>query len=214
MHSDVFYATAATVIPLLLISVMATRSLKPGELQQLPTITILMFGLPVLGEIATFAYLFFEPTFALAAAILAVLTWAGLLSQLGLATWWLADLISSETHKMAIGRSKAKIARICPMCGGTNYGPGKFCTSCGASQSEATKEAVQFKSLGETKRVHIEPWLLDTVACPACRASRARIVAVMLGSATARGVHPRRHRRGEHRFAPASGTPLGARRGR
>jgi len=100
MDSVVFYATAATVIPLLLISVMATRSWRPGELQQQSTSTMLIFGLPIIGELAAFAFLFFEPMPAAVAAILSVLTWAGLLSQLGLATWWLASLIDVFPARM------------------------------------------------------------------------------------------------------------------
>jgi hypothetical protein len=91
-HSD-FYVAAATVIPLLLIAVMATRNLRPGELERQPTITTLVFGLPVIGELAAFSFLFFQPVPATAAAILAMATWAGLLSQLAIALWWLATLI-------------------------------------------------------------------------------------------------------------------------
>jgi len=80
-HSD-FYVAAATVIPLLLIAVMATRILKPGELQEQRTVSVLVFGLPVIGELAAFSFLFFAPVPTTVAAIFAVATWAGLLSQL------------------------------------------------------------------------------------------------------------------------------------
>ena len=61
MNNGDFYLAAATVIPLLLIAVMATRSLRPGALQQQPTSTALVFGLPVTSELAVFSFLFFEP---------------------------------------------------------------------------------------------------------------------------------------------------------
>lgn len=93
MANETFYAVAATVIPLLLIAVMATRSLRVGEFSGRRRITLLIFGLPVLAELAAFAFLFFEPVPTAAAVILAVATWAGLLSQLGVAAWWCAGLI-------------------------------------------------------------------------------------------------------------------------
>jgi hypothetical protein len=52
--------------------------------------------LPVMGELAAFAFLFFAPAPTASAVILAVLTWAGLLSQLALALWWLLELIRRE----------------------------------------------------------------------------------------------------------------------
>ena len=103
MDKNLFYATAATVIPLLLISTMAARSLRPGELQQQPGTTALGFGLPIIGEIAAFAFLFFEPVPSAAAATLAVVTWAGLISQLGLAAWWVAELIRRHAPKVPVG---------------------------------------------------------------------------------------------------------------
>jgi hypothetical protein len=78
---------------LLLIAVMATRSLRVGEFSRQARITLLIFGLPVLAELAAFAFLFFEPVPTAAAVILAVATWAGLLSQLAVAAWWCAGLI-------------------------------------------------------------------------------------------------------------------------
>jgi zinc-ribbon domain len=93
MANETFYAVAATVIPLLLIAVMATRSLRVGEFSRQAPITLLIFGLPVLAELAAFAFLFFEPVPTAAAVILAVATWAGLLSQLAVAAWWCAGLI-------------------------------------------------------------------------------------------------------------------------
>jgi len=96
MDNSTFYAAAATVIPLLLIAIMATRSLRPGELQRQPTSTVLVFGLPVIGEVAAFAFLFFAPVPTAAVAILAVVTWAGVLSQLAFAAWWLAELLRRE----------------------------------------------------------------------------------------------------------------------
>jgi hypothetical protein len=144
MDKDVFYATAATVIPLLLISTMATRSLRPGELQQQPRTTALGFGLPIVGEIAAFAFLFFEPVPPAAAAALAIVTWAGLISQLGLAAWWLAELIRRDAAKVTAsdesprpGLRHPSCARCnglgwvqsgsgdkmrCPMCGGRGQG--------------------------------------------------------------------------------------------
>jgi hypothetical protein len=100
VRNDTFYAAAATVIPLLLIAIMATRSLRPGELRQQPTSTALAFGLPIIGELAAFAFLFFEPAPTAAAVILAVVTWAGLLSQLGFAAWWLVELLRRDADKV------------------------------------------------------------------------------------------------------------------
>jgi hypothetical protein len=40
--------------------------------------------------------LFFAPVPTAAAAILAVVTWAGILSQLAVAVWWLAELVRRE----------------------------------------------------------------------------------------------------------------------
>jgi hypothetical protein len=102
MKNEVFYVTAATVIPLLLIAVMATRSLRVGEYQQRPIIAALAFGLPVIGELAAFVFLFFEPIPNVAAVILAVMTWAGLLNQLALAAWWLAGLIKRDIAKIPV----------------------------------------------------------------------------------------------------------------
>jgi hypothetical protein len=68
----------------------------PGELQGQPTGPVLAFGLPVIGEVAAFSFLFFAPVPTAAAAILAVVTWAGLLSQLAIAAWWLRDLIRRD----------------------------------------------------------------------------------------------------------------------
>lgn len=107
MHNSDFYVAAATVIPLLLIAVMATRSLSPGELQRQPISTVLMFGLPVIGEVAAFAYLFFAPKPDAAAAILAIATWAGLLSQLAVALWWLAELIKRYSPAATIAAGQA-----------------------------------------------------------------------------------------------------------
>lgn len=94
MDNSEFYIAAATVIPLLLIAVMATRTLQPGELREQPTSTVLVVGLPVVGEVAAFAFLFFMPVPTAAAIVLAIVTWAALLSQLAVVVWWLAALIS------------------------------------------------------------------------------------------------------------------------
>ena len=96
MNNSDFYVAAVTVIPLLLIAIMATRTLRPGELQRQPANTVLIFGLPVIGELAAFSFLFFTPVPTAAAAILAVVTWAGILSQLAVAVWWLAELVRRE----------------------------------------------------------------------------------------------------------------------
>jgi hypothetical protein len=111
MDNEVFYVTAATVIPLLLIAVMATRSLRVGQFSHQPIITTLVFGLPVIGELATFAFMFFEPVPAAAAVILALVTWAGLLSQLGLAAWWLAELVAGGQIQL-----QAPAMLVCPVC--------------------------------------------------------------------------------------------------
>jgi hypothetical protein len=99
MANETFYAVAATVIPLLLVAVMAIRSLRVGEFSTQAPITLLIFGLPILAELAAFAFLFFEPVPTAAAVILAVATWAGLLSQLGVATWWCAGLIERRESR-------------------------------------------------------------------------------------------------------------------
>lgn len=96
MYNEIFYASAATVIPLLLIAIIATRSFRVGEYQDQRIITIAIFGMPVIGEIAAFAFLFFEPIPTFATAILAIGTWIGLISQLGLAVWWLLELIRRD----------------------------------------------------------------------------------------------------------------------
>jgi hypothetical protein len=96
MDNSDFYVAAATVIPLLLIALIATRSFRPGQMRKHPIIAVLMFGLPVIGEIAAFSFLFFAPVPTAAAALLAVATWAGLLSQLALAAWWVAELLRRD----------------------------------------------------------------------------------------------------------------------
>jgi hypothetical protein len=144
MQNIDFYTTAATVIPLLLIAVMASRSLRSGELQTQPASTVLIFGLPVIGELAAFAFLFFRPVPNAAAAALAVVTWLGLLSQLGVASWWLAELIrGAEAQRLARTRdvqaeseradedstviaefvqsSLPRPAGNCPTCGGAGF---------------------------------------------------------------------------------------------
>jgi hypothetical protein len=70
MNNEVFCASATTVIPLLLIAVMATRTLRAGEFSGHPAVTVLASGLPVISEVAAFAFLFFEPVPAAAALIL------------------------------------------------------------------------------------------------------------------------------------------------
>jgi uncharacterized protein len=169
VDSVVFYATAATVIPLLLIAVMATRSLMPGQLQRQPTSTVLIFGLPIVGEVAAFAFLFFEPMPAAAAVILSVLTWAGLLSQLGVAAWWLMDLVRSDTLALVRGR-----IRLCPMCGAPATGPGGLCKSCGADLTRSPEEAE--RADGDGSKTHTAPgalglegWLLERLTCPECK---------------------------------------------
>jgi hypothetical protein len=97
VQNVVFYATASTVIPLLLIAMMATRSLRPGEFRRQSVSTVLVFGLPIVGELAAFVFLFLERVPYVLAIILATLTWFGLLSQLGLAFWWLIELIGRGT---------------------------------------------------------------------------------------------------------------------
>jgi hypothetical protein len=135
VDKNLFYATAATVIPLLLISTMATRSLRPGELQQQPRTTALGFGLPIVGEIAAFAFLFFEPVPPAVAATLAVVTWAGLISQLALAAWWVAVLIGPHAPKVPIGHDDSPavidttikppglrpLRHPCAQCGGRGW---------------------------------------------------------------------------------------------
>lgn len=95
MDNSDFYFAAASVIPLLLIGVMATRSLALGAMSRRPAEKILVLGLgtAVIGEIAVFAFLFFEPVPTAVAVILAAVTWAGLLGQLALAMWWLVGLL-------------------------------------------------------------------------------------------------------------------------
>jgi hypothetical protein len=135
VNNETFYASAATVIPLLLIAVMATRALRTGEFSHQPRMTLLVFGLPVIGEMAAFAYLFFEPLPAPAAAVLGLATWAGLISQLGLAAWWLSELVRREGHapRMA-GRAEQHAAPAqCPYCGGLGRVRGVQCPMCSGS---------------------------------------------------------------------------------
>ena len=96
MDNSAFYIAASTVIPLLLIALIATRSFRPGEMNEQPIITLVTFGLPIIGEVAAFSFLFFAPVPTAAAAPLAVATWAGLLSQLALVAWWVAELLRPD----------------------------------------------------------------------------------------------------------------------
>ena len=57
MHNSDFYVAAATVIPLLLIALIATRSFRPGEMRDQPTMAVLTFGLPIIAELAAFSFL-------------------------------------------------------------------------------------------------------------------------------------------------------------
>jgi uncharacterized Zn finger protein (UPF0148 family) len=141
VKNEIFYASAATVIPLLLIAVMATRTLRVGEFSQQPGITVLAFGLPVIGELAAFAFLFFEPVPTAAAVILALLTWVGLLSQLALAAWWLAELIRREEagrEKKPQHEAPAPFPRRrCPACSGVLEENDLFCARCGSPVNDA-----------------------------------------------------------------------------
>jgi hypothetical protein len=96
MHNDDFYVTAATVIPLLLIALIATRSFRPGEMGYQPIMAVLTFGLPLIGELAAFSFLFASPVSTPDAVVFAVVTWAGLLSELALAAWWGAELVRRD----------------------------------------------------------------------------------------------------------------------
>jgi len=144
MENEIFYATAATVIPLLLIALMATRSLRQGELQTQPRITILVFGLPVIGEVAAFAFLLSKPVPAAAAAILAVVTSVGLLSQLALAMWWLIELIRPVSPAGSVGHGEEQETGqiradttvlpnqrpTCPVCGARMEPGASWCPRC------------------------------------------------------------------------------------
>ena len=85
MRHDIFYTTAATVIPLLLIGVIATRTLHVGEFSHRPMSTYLVFGPPIVGETAAFAFLFLfaRVEHSRITAILAPTTWGTMLDQLG-----------------------------------------------------------------------------------------------------------------------------------
>jgi hypothetical protein len=98
MNNGDFYIAAASVIPLLLIGLMAARVLRLGEMSGRleGKILVLGLGLAVIGEIAVFSFLFFEPVPTAAAVILAVATWAALLGELSLATWWLVGLLKPD----------------------------------------------------------------------------------------------------------------------
>lgn len=195
MYSDVFYATAATVIPLLLISVIATRSWRPGELHQQSTSALLIFGIPVIGEVAAFAFLFFEPMPAAASAILSILTWAGLLSQLGLAIWWLTSLISSDAPTVEKVNSEASATETanrgrrfaigrCPMCGKELHKRGQhLCEDCSrvweVGQKESVRASIEAQKLADREareaQIPVRPgrWreIMDILACPVCHAS-------------------------------------------
>lgn len=195
MDSEVFYATAATVIPLLLISVIATRSWRPGELQRQSTSALLIFGIPIIGEVAAFAFLFVEPMPPVPSVILSILTWAGLLSQLGLATWWLTSLISSEIPKVqkvdsaasttgTINKGKRFAMGICPMCGKELHQKGQhFCRDCShvwqVGQKEVVRASINDQKLADRKGRETQgvartgAWreIKDALACPLCHAS-------------------------------------------
>jgi uncharacterized protein len=195
VDSDVFYATAATVIPLLLISVIATRSWRPGELQQQPASALLIFGIPVIGEVAAFAFLFFEPVPTAGALILSILTWAGLLSQLGLATWWLTSLISGDAPTMEKVNSDASTAgkvnkeqRLalgnCPLCNKKlSEARQHLCEDCSkvmrVGQEELIRASIEEAKLADRKAREAQSatrtgsWResMDIFACPACHAS-------------------------------------------
>jgi hypothetical protein len=149
VNHETFYVAAATVIPLLLIAVMATRSLKPGQLHLQRISTILIFGLPVIGEIAAFSFLFFQPVPSWASSILAVATWAGLLSQLVVAIWWTHDLVTpyrlmsgdeppvdvSSPPTAPIVKKAAPVKKGAPAKNETSTktpAPTKICPMCGA----------------------------------------------------------------------------------
>ncbi len=140
MDNEAFYVAAVTVIPLLLIAVMATRSLRVGEFSSQPRITVLIFGLPVLGELGAFAYLFFEPVPTAAAVILALVTWAGLLSQLGVAVWWCTELIRHPEVQQPVPSNGGALEvrhrsrrSFCPTCGAPLLEGSTFCESCGTA---------------------------------------------------------------------------------
>lgn len=153
MHNEIFYASAATVIPLLLIAIMATRSFRPGEFHQQPAVTVAIFGLPIAGEIAAFAFLFFEPLPTTAAVLLALMTWIGLISQLSLATWWLTELIrhpneastaapaldtaseaqakaASPDPRLSTKESEKNRTWTCPACETTVSSSSRVCDAC------------------------------------------------------------------------------------
>ncbi len=96
MHSSDFYLGAATVIPLLLIALIASRSFRPGQMRDQPVTAMLTFVLPVIGELAAFSFLFSAPVPTPAAVVLAVATWAGLLGELALAVFWGAELLRRD----------------------------------------------------------------------------------------------------------------------
>ena len=135
MNHEAFYVAAATVIPLLLIAVMATRSLAPGELHPQRVSTLWIFGLPVLGEVATFAFLFFQPVPFGVGLCLAIATWAGLLSQLIVAVWWTLELVRPRPPLLRIGADQEGEAKLsattrCPEC----FGSGLFSGPDGPSR--------------------------------------------------------------------------------
>ncbi|HVX19876.1 MAG TPA: zinc ribbon domain-containing protein [Acidimicrobiales bacterium] len=154
MDNESFYVAAVTVIPLLLIAVMATRSLAVGAFRRQPTTTVLVFGLPILGEVAGFAFLFFKPVPIGAAVLLAICTWVGLVSQLALAAWWLVDLIRPPGAKVPVGQEAnhpvAEASTVdpppfplrrrlfCPMCGAAIQTDA--CAECGYHGASATTE--------------------------------------------------------------------------
>jgi ribosomal protein S27AE len=161
MNNSEFYIAAATVIPLLLIAIMATRSLRPGALQQQPASTVLVFGLPVIGELAAFSFLFFEPVPTAVAVILAVVTWVGLLSQLALAVWWLAELIRRDVPPAVPRAAQAApdpIGAQAPAAGpGTR--PARSSPSPTESRGRGTGDGSPAPADGKKKR---------QLFCPAC----------------------------------------------
>ena len=138
MNNETFYSTAATVVPILLFAMMAARNLAPGQFNSQKVLTLFLFGLPALGAVGAFAYLFFKPQPRWAAGLLAGVTWAGLASQFAFAGWWISELISPPAvggggaagHAENNGAPPPKKKVTCPACQ-AEVDAGTICTGCG-----------------------------------------------------------------------------------
>jgi hypothetical protein len=148
MGNETFYSTAATIVPILLFAMMAARNLVPGQLSVQRFSTVLLFGLPIVGALAAFAFLYFQPVPKWAEALLASVTWLALISQFLFGAWWIGELVkpasaaqASDGQQLAAPTKKAQTkkaaaskkagVKMCPACGALTVAEGAdLCAQC------------------------------------------------------------------------------------